>query len=191
MRGDPGGLRMPRATLERFRNYSGSFYARLNSYLRNGRLSYGHTEPDLEDAIRAMDKGMVSIPGRRPVQMWRGMPSSSVERVTGVAVQDIQAGQVLTEGAYMSVSGDIRVAESFGNVIFDLRVPPGVKGRFMGYNPGGPSVSNLPHEAESLLQRGCTIVARGRARRIPSPSGYGSDVWVIRADLYPPPVTAP
>jgi hypothetical protein len=157
-------------------------YRDINGLLR-GR-STSNPVAEVRAHIKNIDKAMVSLRGVQPIQLWRGVPSSTIQRRLNVgSLHEIKPGMEFRDEGFMSVSGSRQFAEGWGGVTLDIRVPPGTRARYLGgteHIPGqGGSLSNLPHEYETLLERDVTMVVR---EVIHPPGGYGR--VRIRVDAY-------
>jgi len=180
MRGDASGYNMPGSVRGAFRDYSGSMYRDLNATLRGKVATNGSLPSRIAETKAGLDKGMVALRGTLAVQMWRGVPDRTATKAFKVsAPEDIKVGMEMRDEAFMSVSGDQRVARNFGDFVMDVRVAPGTRARYMGSTTDGGAVSGLPHEAETLLERGMTLVVRE------APVRQGSH-WLVRVDAYHP-----
>jgi hypothetical protein len=185
MRGDAAGLKLNSATRGAFTDYAGSYYRIINESCRGASSG----ERLANRAIGLIDKAMKPLrgagPTRKPIQLYRGIRESTARRAFGVNdISEIRPGMTTTDNAFQSMSADPEVSKRFGPFVMDVSIPAGTKVRYMGYVPGQGGLG-LTSELETLIQRGCTLVARE------APKQQADYTWLLKVDLYPPPATPP
>ena len=143
--------------------YSGSAYRQINDYLRTNHPFEAGS--DLPDMIKTLDDLIDKSPAPDVTYAYRG--------VTGAVADRFAVGKVFQDDAFMSVSLDTGVAESFSGAFQNiLQIQIGTGHKVLPLY----AASTVTAEAELLLARGTQLRIIGSARQT-LPDGQEVIVW--------------
>ncbi|MBC6310983.1 ADP-ribosyltransferase [Listeria sp. FSL L7-1582] len=130
--------------------YTGSDYRKINSYLRGISDSLDDIEPSVIDNIKS-GLGKSSVP--HDVQVYRGTDMRPFEDIIEIGKDgsfnyDSLIGKTIKDDGFVSTAIVQESSFDFFDVAWEINVPKGAEGAYIG------NISNVPSEAELLLNAG-------------------------------------
>lgn len=144
------------AAVQALQNYTSSDFREINSYLREGDASYY----DREDAVKDIDRVFDAVgPIGQDLIAYRGIKGNTGKKIQDAIDNGTLKGSTLTDKGYTSTSVSKSVADNWGGVLVNLRVPKESRGAYVGESDFGKSdgFSVFPNERELVLERGGTM----------------------------------